>query len=64
MSRRGRYRVTLKEHKEDKFTIVFDCDADDADDAYDQAEIVYPEHHYLSATFISPFTKDYTLIEP
>jgi hypothetical protein len=36
------YRVTLKEDPEDKFTLVFDCFADDDDHAEEQAEDMYP----------------------
>lgn len=36
------YRVTLFEERGDKFTIVFDCYAEDDDHAAEQAEIAYP----------------------
>lgn len=36
------YRVTLHEDIGDKFTLVFDCMADDPDHAIEQAEDMYP----------------------
>lgn len=36
------YRVTLHEEPGDKFQIVFDCQAEDADHAAEQAEDAYP----------------------
>ena len=36
------WRVTLREDRGDKFTTVFDCVADDADDAEDKARQRYP----------------------
>lgn len=36
------YRVTLAEEPGDKFTIVFDCYAEDDDHAAEQAENAYP----------------------
>lgn len=36
------YRVTLSEAPGDRFTIVFDCYAEDADHAAEQAENAYP----------------------
>lgn len=36
------YRVTLAEDAGDKFTIVFDCFAEDDDHAIEQAENAYP----------------------
>ncbi len=36
------YRVTLAEDKGDKFTIVFDCLAEDDDHAEEQALNAYP----------------------
>ena len=37
------FRVTLKEDKGDKFTIVFDCQAEDVDHADEQAMNAYPD---------------------
>lgn len=36
------YRVSLHEERGDKFTIVFDCWADDTDHAAEQAMDAYP----------------------
>ncbi len=36
------WRVSLHEEPGDKFTIVFDCWAEDADHAVEQAENAYP----------------------
>lgn len=36
------YRVSLKEDAGDKFTLIFDCMAEDADDAADQAGRAHP----------------------
>jgi hypothetical protein len=36
------YRVSIKENKEDKFTIFFECEADDEDHAEEQALNAYP----------------------
>ena len=44
------YRVTLHEDKGDKFTIVFDCWADDIDHADEQALNAYPNGEILGTT--------------
>lgn len=44
------YIVTLKEFPKDKFTIIFSCQAEDAEHAYEQAENAYPNYILLSAT--------------
>ena len=44
------YRVTLKEEKGDKFSIVFDCYAEDDDHAEEQAEGAYPDCEILTIT--------------
>jgi hypothetical protein len=44
------FRVTLHEEKGDKHTIVFDCQAEDAEHAYEQAENAYPNGEMLNAT--------------
>jgi hypothetical protein len=44
------YRVTLKECIDDKFTIVFDCWAEDTEHAYEQAEDMYNGSILLNAT--------------
>ena len=36
------YRVTLREQNGDDFMLVFDCMAEDAEHAYEQAENAYP----------------------
>lgn len=36
------YRVVLHEERGDKFKVLFDCNAKDADDAETQAEQEYP----------------------
>lgn len=46
------YRVTLKEEKGDKFSIVFDCYAEDDSHAEEQAENAYPNSEILT---IIPF---------
>ena len=43
------YRVTLKEDRGDKFTLVFDCMADDPEHACEQAEDMYPNGVILCA---------------
>lgn len=44
------YRVTLREEKEDKHLIVFDCQAEDADHAAEQALNAYPEGEVFNIT--------------
>lgn len=43
------YRVTLHEEVGDKFTIVFDCYAEDEDHAYEQATDMYPSCELINA---------------
>jgi len=45
------YRVTLHEDKGDKFTLVFDCEAEDDDHAAEQALNAYPNGEVLNITF-------------
>jgi hypothetical protein len=45
------YRVTLKEEAGDKFTIVFDCYAEDDDHAEEQALNAYPVGQICNITF-------------
>lgn len=45
------YRVTLAEEPGDKFTIVFDCYAEDDDHAAEQAENAYPGCTIHNVTF-------------
>jgi hypothetical protein len=45
------YRVTLAEDVGDKFTIVFDCYAEDDDHAAEQAENAYPHCEIHNITF-------------
>ena len=45
------YRVSLAEDKGDKFTIMFDCYAEDADHAAEQAENSYPDCEIHNVTF-------------
>lgn len=49
------YRVTLKENKGDKFTIVFDCQAEDVDHADEQAMNAYPDGEIIN-TILFPDT--------
>ena len=42
------YRVTLHEEPGDKFLMIFDCVAADADDAESQAEAAYPGGEVLN----------------
>ena len=44
------YRVMLYEEPGDKFRLVFDCSADDAEHAEEQAENAYPGCIIVSAT--------------
>lgn len=44
------YRVMLHEEKGDKFQIAFDCFAEDADSAADQAQNAYPNGEVLTTT--------------
>lgn len=45
------YQVTLAEEKGDKFTIVFDCFAEDDDHATEQAINAYPNGEIHNLTF-------------
>lgn len=45
------YRVTLAEEPGDKFSIVFDCYAEDDDHAAEQAENAYPACTINNVTF-------------
>jgi len=45
------YRVTLEEEAGDKFTIVFDCYAEDDDHAEEQALNAYPSGIIENITF-------------
>ena len=47
------YRVTYKACPEEKFTFVFDCWAEDAEHAYEQAENAEPGAVLLTATRLS-----------
>jgi hypothetical protein len=44
------YRVMLHEAPGDTFRLAFDCWAEDADHAYEQAENAYPGCETLTAT--------------
>lgn len=44
------YRVSLKEDKGDKFTIMFDCQAEDDDHAEEQAMNAYPDGAVVNIT--------------
>lgn len=46
----NKYVVTLHEEPGDKFTICFECEAEDAEHAYEQAENAYPGCVVLCAT--------------
>lgn len=47
------YRVTLAEEKGDKFTIIFDCFAEDDDHAEEQALNAYPMATIHNITFFA-----------
>ena len=47
------YRVTLAEEKGDKFTMVFDCFAEDDDHAEEQAMNAYPSCEIHNIDFFS-----------
>jgi hypothetical protein len=44
------FRVSLHEEKGDRHTLHFDCHAEDAEHAFEQAEKAYPEGEMLNAT--------------
>ena len=44
------FRVTMHEEVGDKFTIVFDCDAEDDDHAEEQALNAYPLGQIINIT--------------
>ena len=44
------YRITLREEQGDKFSIVFDCYAEDDNHAEEQAENAYPNCEILTIT--------------
>ena len=44
------WRVTLREEVGDAFTLVFDCQAEDADHAAEQAEDAYPGCEVINCT--------------
>lgn len=44
------HRVMLHENRGDKFTIIFDCMAEDADHADEQAKAAYPAGEVLSVS--------------
>lgn len=46
------YRVTLLEEPGDRFTIVFDCYAENADHAAEQAENAYPGCDVINCTHL------------
>jgi hypothetical protein len=48
------YRVTLKEDAGDKFTVAFDCQAEDTDHAEEQAENAYPGCEIVNITQMEP----------
>ena len=48
------FRVTLHEHKGDKFVIVFDCMADDNDHADEQALNAYPDGELINTIEYEP----------
>ena len=47
-----KYRVTLKDDPEDKFTWVFECMAENADHAEEQAENAYPDYWVMNTTLL------------
>ena len=42
------YKVSLHEHKDDKFTLFFYCSAEDEDHAEEQALNAYPDGEILN----------------
>ena len=42
------YKVSLHEHKDDKFTLFFYCSAEDEDHAEEQAINAYPDGEVLN----------------
>jgi len=48
----NKYVVTLKEDPEDKFTWVFECMAENADHAEEQAENAYPDCWLMNTTLL------------
>lgn len=55
-----KYSVSLKAEKGDKFTTFFECSANDAEHAYDQAETAHPGCETLCATEIDAFSDEET----
>jgi hypothetical protein len=52
------FRVTLKEDRGDKFTIVFDCQAEDDDHAEEQAMNAYPDGEVVNITKLRDMGKE------
>lgn len=48
----SKFVVTLKDGHEDKFTWVFECMAEDADHAEEQAENAYPDCWIMNTTLL------------
>ena len=44
------WRVSLYEDQNDRFTIIFDCDAEDVIHAYEQAQDAYPNGSIVRCT--------------
>lgn len=58
------YRVSLHEEPGDKFQLVFDCMAEDADHAADQATDAYPGCEILLAAGRPDCPQDYAIYSP
>lgn len=58
------YRVMLHEEKGDKFTIAFDCQAEDDDHAVEQAQDAYPGCEIVSSLPFDGGEKAYVVYSP
>ena len=56
------YRVSLHEDKGDKFTLFFDCYADDPDHAADQALDMYPNGEIVNVTMLPTEPCQHTIL--
>ena len=58
------YRVTLHEEPGDKFQLVFDCQAEDADHATEQASLAYPGCEIINCTAFDDRSSDFVIRSP
>ena len=49
------WRVSLYEDKNDRFTIIFECDAEDVNHAYEQALDAYPNGAIVHCACLDDF---------